>query len=276
MKKILIPTDFSLNSYQTIDSVLKLFKNKECDFYFLNTYQYNISGLDALGLLHEDEEWFDKPEEDAKEKLGKLIERYTSKSSDKNHGFHAITECSSLIDAVKKQQKLLNIDLIILSSGTNKKSGRKNEIILETVRSCPILLMPAQALIDKKISMTIASDFKQKINTARIDKFRKSLIGKQIEIGILVLDKQNQLSDTVAGNLEALIKYLKQFQNTKINLEYAKTDSQLKDYASSHPNGIMCLVDKKPDFLRKIGVFKSDVIMRLKQLNTNSVLAIHQ
>ena len=80
MKKILIPTDFSLNSYQTIDSVLKLFKDNVCDFYFLNTYSYNISGLDALGLLHVDEDWFDKPEEESIRKLGKLIERYTFKS----------------------------------------------------------------------------------------------------------------------------------------------------------------------------------------------------
>lgn len=276
MKKILIPTDFSLNSYQTIDSVLKLFKDKVCDFYFLNTYTYNISGLDALGLLHEDEEWFDKPEEESKEKLGKLIERYTLKSSDSSHGFHAITECSSRLDAIKKHQELLDIDLIILSSGTNENSDRENETILEHVRNCPILLMPAHASIDKKISMTIASDFKQKINTDQIDQFRKSLNGKHVEIGILVLDKQNQLSETVANNLEAFIGYLRQFQNTKTNLEYAKTGSQLKAYASSHANGIMCLVDKKPDLLRKIGLLKSDVISKLKQLNSCTVLTIHQ
>lgn len=276
MKKILIPTDFSLNSYQTIFSVLKLFKDNVCDFYFLNTYSYNISGLDALGLLHVDEEWFDKPEEESIQKLGKLIEHCTFKSKDAKHRFYGITEHSSLLDAVKKQQELLNIDLIILSGGTNKKSDKENESILENVRSCPILLLPSHSSIDRKISMTIASDFKQRINTGRIDQFRKGLVGKDIEIGILVLDKQNQLSEAVADNLEAFIVYLRQFQNTKINLNYAETDGQLKAYASLHPNGIMCLVDKKPSFMRKIGVFKSDIVTRLKQLNTNSVLAIHQ
>lgn len=276
MKKILIPTDFSLNSYQTIDSVLKLFKNKVCDFYFLNAYTYNISGLDALGLLQEDDEWFEKPEKESIKKLGILIERYTSKSSDSNHNFHAITECSGLLDAVKKQQGLLDIDLIILSSGTNKSSHRENSAILENVRSCPILLMPSHSSIDKNISITIASGFKQKINTGQIEQFRKSLSGKHIEIGILVLDKENQLSETVANNLEAFMGYLRQFQNTKINLEYAKTGSQLKAFASSHPNGIMCLVDKKPDLLRKVGLLKSDLISKLKQLNSFTVLTVHQ
>lgn len=276
MKKILIPTDFSLNSYQTIDSVLKLFKDNVCDFYFLNTYSYNISGLDALGLLHVDEDWFDKPEEESIRKLGKLIERYTFKSKNANHRFHAITEYSGLLEAVKKHQELLGIDLIILSGGTNKKSDRENESILENVRSCPILIVPSHPSIDRKISITIASDFKQRINTGRIDQFRKGLVGKDIEIEILVLDKQNQLSETVADNLEAFVVYLRQFQNTKINLDYAETDGQLKAYASSHPNGIMCLVDKKPGFLRKIGLFKSDVVTKLKQLNAISILAIHQ
>lgn len=276
MKKILIPTDFSPNSYQTIDSVLKLFKDNVCDFYFLNTYSYNISGLDALGLLHVDEEWFDKPEEESIQKLGKLIEHCTFKSKGADHSFHAITEHSSLLGAVKKQQELLNIDLIILSNGTNKSSDKENKSILENVRSCPILLLPSHSTIDKNISITIASDFKQKINTGRIDQFRKGLVGKDIEIGILVLDKQNQLPETVAKNLEAFVLYLRQFQNTKISLEYAGTDKKLKTYASNHTNSIMCLVDKKPGFMRKIGLFKSDVISKLKQLNSNSILAIHQ
>lgn len=228
-------------------------------------------------MLHEDEEWFDEPEEESRQKLDVLIKCYTSKSSGRsNHGFHAITECSSLLDAVKKYQKLLDIDLIILSSKADIGSDKENENILEHVRGCPILLMPAHASIDKKVSMTIASDFKQKINTSQIDRFRESLNGKHVEIGILVLDKQNQLPEIVTNNLETFMGYLRQFQNTKINLEYAKTGCQLKVYASSNPSGIMCLVDKKPDLLRKLGLLKSDVISKLKQLNSSTVLTVHQ
>lgn len=276
MKKILIQTDFSHVSCQTIDSVLKLFKNKTCDFYFLNTYTYNIKGLDALSLLHVDEEWYDKPKEESEDKLAKLIGYYTKKYLMSNHNFHSISEYSTLVEAVKKHQQRLGIDLVILSSGINEDLDKENKLVLEQIRECPVLLLPAITHIDNKLSITIASDFKQTINTDQIDQFRLGLGRKKIEIGILVLDEQNRLSEDVARNLKTFIAYLKQFQNTKINLEYARDKKQLKAYASQHLNGIICLVDKKPSFLRKIGLHKSHLVSRLKQLSTNSVLAIHQ
>ncbi|MBR9846773.1 MAG: hypothetical protein GYB35_12030 [Algicola sp.] len=276
MKKILIPTDFSLNSYQVIDSVLKLFKNKKCDFYFLNSYAYDVNGLDALELLQADDEWFERPKEYSEENLGRLIQRYTLKYSGGEHDFHMISESSGLVNAVKKHQELLGIDLVVLSSGINESSDKENKLVLEHVRNCPVLLLPATIHVDKNLSITIASDFKQQINTDQIDRFRLGIGSKKIEIGILVLDEQNKLSELVTRNLEIFITYLQQFQNAKVNLEYAKTSSQLKAYAVLHRNGIMCLVDKKPCLMRKIGLFKSDVISKLKQLNSNSVLAVHQ
>ena len=50
----------------------------------------------------------------------------------------------------------------------------------------------------------------------------------------------------------------------------------LKDYAISHLDDIICIIDKKPDFFRKIGLYKSNVISTLGQLRTNTVLTIHQ
>ena len=276
MKNILIPTDFSLHSYHVIDSVLNLFKNKKYDFYFLNSYTYTVNGLDALELLQEDEEWFERPKEESEKNLGRLIERYTLKHSGSDHNFHAISEGSNLVSAIKKHQELLGIDLVILSSGINKSYDKENKLVLDHVRKCPVLLLPVTTCVGDNLNITMVSDFKQKINTDQIDCFRHGLGSKKIDIGILVLDEQNKLSEAVTMHLDAFISYLAQFQNANINLEYAKNSSQLQTYASLHREAIMCLVDKKPGFMRRIGLFKSDVISKLKQLNSNSVLAVHQ
>ncbi len=276
MKKILIPTDFSLNSYKVIDSVLALFRNRACDFYFLNAFSYNVSGLSAMELLQADDEWFDRPKEISEGNLEKLLELYRLKYSHTAHKFYSISECSGLVEAVYKHQVDVGMDLVILTSGLNTNSDRQNKRILDEVRNCPVLLLPVRTSMDSHLSITIASDFKQRINTYQIDRFRLGLGLKKIEIGILVLDEQNKLSEDVTSNLETLISYLQQFQNANINLEYAKTNNQLKSYAALHCNGILCLVDKKPGLMRKIGLFKSDLISKLKQLETNSVLAIHQ
>ncbi len=123
MKKILIPTDFTLNSFQTIDYVLKLFKHETCEFYFLNTYSYDANGLDAIQLLQADEDWFDKPKQNAQKQLGKLVERYTLNCKALNHQFFAVSDCSELLPNFPKNIKDLNIDLIILTSKKEKNLG---------------------------------------------------------------------------------------------------------------------------------------------------------
>ena len=269
-------SDFSLNSYQTIDYVIRLFINEHCEFYFLNTYTYGVAGLNAIELLQADDEWFDKPKEESLKQLGKLVERYTFNSNNPKHTFNAISECKNLIDGIKENIEKIGIDLVIVTGNAEKTVGKTTKNILEKIRSCPILIVPPHASISKEIYLTIASDFKQKINTLEIDKLIKALENTNIEIGILVLEKQNTLTTEAASNLESLLIYLKQLLNKRIGLEYIRPSYHLKDYAASNLDGIMCIIDKKPDLFRKIGLFRSNIILTLKQLRSNTVLTIHQ
>ena len=276
MKKILIPTDFTLNSFQTIDYVLQLFKHEYCDFYFLNTYSYNANGLDAIAMLQADEDWFDRPRDYALKQLGKLVERYTLNCYDLNHHFFAVSECSGLLSSIQKNTKVLDIDLIILTSKNKNRLGAKTQAIVDKIRCCPVLIVPPHAASCNTVNITIASDFKQQVNTTQIDGFCNILEHTNLEITVLILAKQNALSDSAANHLEAMLTYLKLKTNNTVALQYAHTSFSLKTYAKSHMDGIMCVVDKKPDILRKIGVFRSNVFSTLKQLHSNTVLTIHQ
>ncbi|QWX84891.1 hypothetical protein H0I23_04405 [Cellulophaga sp. HaHaR_3_176] len=276
MKKILIPTDLSLNSYQTIDYVTELFANEQCEFYFLNAYNYGLSGLNAIEMLQADEEWFDKPKKESIEQLWKLVERYTLKSKNTKHAFNAISNCMNLTDSIKKNVEELSTDLIILTGRAKENVGNTTESILEKVRNCPILIVPPHASSSDGINLTIASDFKQKININEIDRFCRTLTNTNFRVGVLVLEKQNSLSKEACNNLEGLINYLAKFSIEPIGLEYIKSSYRLKDYAASNIKGILCIIDKKPDLFRKIGLYKSNVISILKKINTNTVLTIHQ
>ncbi|WP_431134614.1 universal stress protein [Psychroserpens mesophilus] len=276
MKKILIPTNFSLNSYHTIDYVTKLFTNEYCEFYFFNSYSYGMSGLNAIELLQADDEWFDKPKIDSLKQLGRLVEKYTLKSKNSKHVFHAICEHSNLVHGLKNTVEKLDIDIVILSSRAEKTIGKTTTNVLKEIRSCPILIVPPNAPVSKGVHLTIASDFKQKINTNEINKFCKALVNTNFEIGILVLETQHSLSAEAAINLETLIVHVKQYLIQPIDIEFVQSSNHLKDYAMSHLTDIMCVIDKKPDVFRKIGLYKSKVISKLEQLRANTVLTIHQ
>ena len=276
MKKILIPTDFTLNSFQTIDYVIKLFKNETCDFYFLNTYSYNVNGLDAIQMLQADDDWFDKPKQNALKQLGKLVERYTLNCPALNHQFFAISDCSDLVLSIQNNIKQLSIDLVILTSKKEQNLGKITQNIVEKIRCCPVLIVPPHASASNKINITIASDFKQQINTRQIDKFLNILENTNLEITVLILAKQNAISDCASNNLETMLGYLKEISGHTATLHYTASSYNLKAYAQSHLDGIMCVIDKKPHLLRKMGVFKSDIFSTLKQLHTNTVLTVHQ
>ncbi|MEZ4792404.1 MAG: hypothetical protein R2783_02715 [Gelidibacter sp.] len=162
MKKILIPTDFSLNSYQTIDYVTELFKNENCEFYFLNTYTHGVAGLSAIELLQADDDFFDIPKEESLKQLGKLVQRYTLNSNSQQHTFYAISESVGLIDGLKSNIEKIGIDLVILTGNAEKPVGKNTQTILEKIRSCPILIVPPHASMTKGIHLTIASRFQRK------------------------------------------------------------------------------------------------------------------
>ncbi|WP_179345001.1 universal stress protein [Winogradskyella ursingii] len=276
MKKILIPTDFSLNSYRTADYITNLFKNVKCEFYFLNTYRYENSGLNAFEMLQADDEWFERPKKESLKKLGKLITHYTLKSNNDKHSFHAISEHRDIVEGVNDSVNNILIDVLVITGKGTSSLSATTESILEKVRSCPVLIVPPDATACKGLTLTIASDFQQKINTTEIERFIKALENTNTQIGILALKEQNNLSDKAAENLEILLDYLKPLSSKPIDLEFLKPTYRLKDYASNHNNEIMCVVDNKPDLFRKIGILKSNVLSTIAKLNNNTVLTIHQ
>lgn len=276
MKKILIPSDFSLNSYQTIDYITELFKNEYCEFYLLNSYDFEVSGLNAIEMLQADDDWFDKPKEESIDQLGKLVERYTFKAQNTKHEFHAISDNMKLIDSIKKNASELSVDLIVLTGRADKNIGKKTKAILKKIRFCPILIVPPHTCITKSIHLTIASNFQEKINTLEIHKFIKILENTNIKIRILVLEEENTLTTEATNNLESLLLYLNQIFTKRIGLEYVKPSYRLKDYAAAHLAGIVCVIDKKPDLFRRIGLIKSNIIPTLMKLQSNTVLTVHQ
>ncbi|MDO6759253.1 hypothetical protein Q4566_03505 [Tamlana sp. 2_MG-2023] len=274
MKNILIPTDFSQDSNRTIDYVTMLFKNESCAFYFLNTYTYDISGLNALDMLQADDEWFDKPKEDSLLQLNDLLISQRIRKNYSNHEYHIISECSSLAKGIEKQLETLDIDLVVLKGDT--KLGRKSKSIIGNIRTCPVLLVPVSSAVDDELCLTITSNFKEKIRMFGVNRFLEALKNTNLKINILVLGEKKLIGVNVKYNIDLLLNHLKEQAVENVKVEYTGNAFDLKAYASTHLNNIMCVMDEKPDFLRRVGLSHSSVIPTLENLHNNTVLTIHQ
>ncbi len=163
MKNILLPTDFSKNSWNAILYALAFFKNNRCNFYLLhittisdytngNTPIIPMSDSIEKSLLAE-----------AKVELQKLLTKINELPTNKNHTFITLTSIDYFIDAVRNQIQEKDIDLIVM--GTKGASGIKKIIIgsntgdIITKVKCPVLVVPEKAVFKIPKEIAFPTDY---------------------------------------------------------------------------------------------------------------------
>ena len=75
MKKILLPTDFSDNSWNAIKYALQLYKDQECNFILLHTYTPIVYHVEHLQASYTQLQVIDAVKETAKKRLDDTLQR---------------------------------------------------------------------------------------------------------------------------------------------------------------------------------------------------------
>lgn len=146
MKRILLPTDFSDNSFEAIRYALLVFKDVECKFYLLHTYtpaiyhtDYLIGSPGQIGLG-------DILKDSSLTRLEKLQNRLEEQYENPKHTLMVHSAFNTLLGEIDDMVEAENIDLIVM--GTKGATGAK-EILFGThtvhvikKAKCPVLAIP--------------------------------------------------------------------------------------------------------------------------------------
>lgn len=148
MKHILLPTDFSDNSWNAIKYAIKLFKNEACVFHLLNTYTpiiYNVEyvlGYPAqFGL---GDAIRNTSQENLKELVGKIAEEFPNNL---NHKFETLARFDTLISGIKEFMSKHTTHVIVM--GTQGATGAKevlfgsNTVHVFKEIKCPVIAIPS-------------------------------------------------------------------------------------------------------------------------------------
>ncbi len=146
MTRILLPTDFSDNSFEAIRYALLVYKNIKCTFYLLHTYtppvyhtEYLIGSPGQIGLgdvLHET----------SLTQLEQLKSRLENQYENDNHSFVVHTVFNTLLAEISETVEAENIDLIVM--GTKGATGAKeilfgtNTVHVIKKAKCPVIAVP--------------------------------------------------------------------------------------------------------------------------------------
>ena len=279
MKKILIPINFNFNGYEAINYAIKFFEDEECHFYFFNTFTYDVQGLNAIQLLQEDENWFEKPKNYSENKMRAVTNKYLYNNRAKKHLFSALTDCTNLIEGIKKAIKENEIDIVVFpgkkdTNNSSEKYSRNTIRIIENIRECPVIILPPTAKFHKKPEFILVSKFENELSTSELQSWCHLVKITKGTIKIVTLSKKDEMTTLQKYNQNLAFLEVANFSNNKIKLENIESINELKERSNIACSYIICLIDKKPNIWRICGLSTS-WITNFGPLQHAPLIALH-
>tara|TARA_R110002096_G_scaffold365456_2_gene558844 strand:- start:764 stop:1600 length:837 start_codon:yes stop_codon:yes gene_type:complete len=159
MKNILIPTDFSNNSWSALEYATKLFKDIPCNFFIIHIGKLNQSGVqsNSFSLIPESQSTL------VKEKLSGLSIQMKEIRTNQKHKFTILQEYGNLIDVIRRTIDDKNVDLIVM--GTKGASGIKKVVVgsntgdVITKIACNLLVIPEKANYSETKEIALPTDY---------------------------------------------------------------------------------------------------------------------
>lgn len=254
-RKILLPTDFSDNAWNTTVYALKLYANEECLFFFLNSVVIKESTLSNFS-----NKVLKTMQEGAMKELLDLKTLAETSDANPNHEFQIILSSEDLKNAIKMVVKEWDIDLIIM--GTKGASGAKEFFfgsntmnIVKSLNLCPILIIPENYDFLLPTQIAFPTDYNRFYGMKELKPLLElaDLYNCKIRIVHINMDENEELNDIQDYNLMMLQSY---FHKHDYSLHwmpnYAKKTTEINDFIEELGIDILAMVKYKHSFIEKI------------------------
>lgn len=187
MKRILITTDFSDRSWNSLVYAMELFNGISCEFTILNTYDVQTTQLVTTLSSQRIGHMYDSVKIASKEMLKMVMDDIHNANPDSKHTFKTISKSGPLLKILEEFVSKKQVDFIVMS--TKGEVGAKDIFlgsyarkVLRKSLGAPLLFIPEDAYFEGISNIAFATDFSRiyypseikpiltmaKINEARI------------------------------------------------------------------------------------------------------------
>jgi len=277
-KKILLPTDFSNNSWYAIRYAIKLFENQDCDFFVLNTYMADARGVKSNMVLDPDRSFNKMAENRSTSGLGDILNHLSKIEQDPNHRFHVMSRPKVLANAVKETVENLQIDMVVMgakgtTNSSDDKYGKNTRAVIGNVRKCPIFIVPQNASFARPKEIVFKTNFNTDFKISEINSLVEIAMSGNASIDIVSLTHSGSLTPRQEQNKSLLKQYFADIDHSFKELPSASLVDALHRSVGNKPGRLISYIDKKPSFweqigfskatLRKLGYFENAPVMAL-------------
>ena len=256
MKRILLPTDFSDNSWNAIKYALQLFKDEECTFYLLNTYKPIVYHVEFALASSTHLELGDILKKASKKGLEDINSRINKEFNNPKHIFSQLSSFNTLIDEIKQLHKGHVMDFIIM--GTKGATGAKeilfgsNTVHVFKNAKCPVLAIPDEFVFERPHEILFPSDYEVDFQDKHIQPILDIATAYKARVHILNASYGYDLSEKQEQNKQKLASY---FQNiahlfhsvSNQNVPEAITNFQLKTRIN-----LLTMINNKHSFFENL------------------------
>ena len=258
MKNVLLPTDFSENSWNAIKYAIHFFDGIECGFYLLHVNSLNhFMPLDE-SLTFDSyylETTYTKP---TKKRLREFLKRISKLDvNKKKHKFFVLTDIGFFIESMRKIIKEKQIDLIVMgtkgASGFNKIILGTNTADVITKVKCNTLAVPENAEFVPPMEIAFPTDLNLGYNLNVLQPVSELVESFNASIRILHINKDKSPLKREQEQNKALIEdYFNNTENSFHYLSNKKVEDAVQCFVESRDIDLICMVAKNLNYFQQI------------------------
>lgn len=253
MKKVLLPTDFSDNSWSSLVYALNLFKDQACKFYLLNTIN-----LDPTSITNFSSNKLNIAKEKAMAKLEALKIEAEKINLNTNHTFETVLSFYYLDQALDYTYKKHGIDIAIMGTkGANnikdKFLGSNTTRVIKNLKSCPVLAVPDEFYFEDVKKIALLTDLIHPMGSDLLKPVADLAKENQSEIKVLHISKDNEISNAQEQELITIKESLKEIPNSFHIIEsYNSKEKITNEFVSDLGINLLVLLYYKNDFFQQL------------------------
>ncbi|OZV70133.1 universal stress protein [Winogradskyella aurantia] len=260
MKKILLPTDFSDNSWNAIKYALQLLKDEDCSFTILHTYTPIIYQVEFVLIGPAQNGLGDAIRDVAEGKMKALLDRIDTEFPNSKHQFEGHCIFSTLITEIKELTEKKQFDYVIM--GTKGATGAKEVLFgSNTVQvfkhvKCPILAIPDDFEFERPLEILFPSDYEVTFTESHIKPLLDIAKAYNSRINVMHVSFGYELTDTQKKNRDLLEIYFGSVAHLFHDMRHENLTDAIDEFQLKARVNLLVMLNNKHSFFENL-FFKS-------------------
>lgn len=256
MKRILIPTDFSDNSWNAIKYALQLFKHETCTFYILNTYTPVIYHLEYVLMNPAQYGLSDTVRGASMRGVEKIEERIQKEFPNPKHSFERISSFNMLIPEIKNSVEDKTIDLIVM--GTKGATGAKevlfgtNTVHVINKVKCPVLAVPGNFDFEAPKEILFPTDYEIDYQYKHVKPIVDIAHLFNARVNVLNVSYGYDLSEDHEVNKQKLSVHLKKTSHLFHSVANQHIPDAINNFQMENHFNLMVMINNKHSFFENL------------------------